>query len=162
MKSIFKSLVKSKQEIEIMPNIFQSLSPEATAKIKGNENFENIDGMVYFFNYLNGTLIVYNIDNLPFSNAECASNFLGTTINENAIERKHFSKNNCPHPAHTGDLPNLYSSNGKGLSINYIDKFKVNEIIDKFVILYLYPDNYSISFEELDNPIIATGKIIKF
>ena len=56
---------------------------------------------------------------------------------------KHFDKDNCPHPFHSGDLPPLFGNNGKAVSIFLTNRFSVDEIIGRIMIIHGSPDDFT-------------------
>lgn len=59
----------------------------------------------------------------------------------NALE--HYNPRNCMHPAHAGDMPPLFGNNGYAFQIFLTDRFTVNEIIGKTVIIHSEPDDFT-------------------
>lgn len=59
----------------------------------------------------------------------------------NALE--HYNPRNCMHPAHAGDMPPLFGNNGYAFQIFLTDRFSVNEIIGKTVIIHSEPDDFT-------------------
>lgn len=55
----------------------------------------------------------------------------------------HYNPNNCPHPYHAGDLPPLFSANGRAISVFLTDRFTVREIIGKTVIIHSSLDDFT-------------------
>lgn len=54
----------------------------------------------------------------------------------------HWNPTNQPHGNHPGDFPVLFSNNGYAFMVFFTNKFKVNEIIGKSVIIHQNPDDY--------------------
>lgn len=56
----------------------------------------------------------------------------------------HFNPEDCPHPYHAGDLPPLWGSDGYAFSVFLTDRFSVEEIVGKTVIIHRQPDDFTI------------------
>lgn len=55
---------------------------------------------------------------------------------------EHYNPNSCMHPYHAGDMPPLFGNNGYAYQIFLTDRFTVNEIIGKTVIIHSGPDDF--------------------
>ena len=69
-----------------------------------------------------------------------------TTGNEDdpfADAKTHYNPKSCPHPYHAGDLPPLFSANGYAYSAVLTDRFTVDEIIGKTVVIHSSPDDFT-------------------
>lgn len=55
---------------------------------------------------------------------------------------EHYNSNGCMHPYHAGDMPPLFGNNGYAYQIFLTDRFTVNEIIGKTVIIHSGPDDF--------------------
>ena len=127
--------------------------PQAVAQVFGNKDFPQLKGNVCFYQTKSGVIIAAEIDGLPASDNPCQSPFLGFHIHEGSAcqgDEKdsfsqtmgHFNPQNCPHPFHSGDLPPLLSNNGYAFHIFLSDRFTVNEILGKTVIIHSSPDDF--------------------
>lgn len=149
-------------------NYLSSHTPNAIAYIKGSRNFPNIDGKVEFFQTNSGVFVLADIKNLPINLNN--SNFYAMHIhngesceqdeNGDFSKEPHFNPNNTTHPNHAGDFPNLLSNNGTAYSIFLTDRFTVNEIIGKTVMIHANPDDYRTDPNGNSGTKIACGKII--
>ncbi|UOQ42798.1 superoxide dismutase family protein [Halobacillus salinarum] len=54
----------------------------------------------------------------------------------------HWNPNQQPHGNHPGDFPVLFSNHGRARMIFFTDRFKVEDIIGKSVIIHQSPDDY--------------------
>lgn len=54
----------------------------------------------------------------------------------------HWNPTNQPHGNHAGDMPNLFSNNGYSRMSFFTNKFRVQDIIGKAVIIHQSPDDY--------------------
>jgi len=54
----------------------------------------------------------------------------------------HYNPGECEHPHHAGDLPPLFGCNGYAVSIFLTDRFIVDDVIGKTLILHDRPDDF--------------------
>lgn len=127
--------------------------PQAYAQIHGNENYADIQGDVRFYNTTYGVIVIADISGLPRKN-DCSSPIFAFHIHESgnctgnmndmlANVGMHYNPNSCPHPYHAGDLPPLFGANGYAFSAFLTDRFTINEIIGKVVIIHSSPDDFT-------------------
>ena len=125
----------------------------AKAYIKGGEKFPKIKGEVYFRQTKKGVFVTAKIYNLPFSNKNCEYGIFGLHIHsgtsctgnkedefKNALT--HYNPNKCKHPYHAGDLPPLFENNGYAYLSVLTNRFKVEDIIGKVIIIHDSPDDF--------------------
>lgn len=128
--------------------------PNAAAFIKGSEQYPDIRGRVLFYQLQGGVIVRTEIINLPKTDEECSSPIFafhihsgnrceGNTKDLFADAGTHYNPNDCLHPYHAGDLPPLFSANGRALSVSLSDRFTVPEIIGKTVIIHSSPDDFT-------------------
>ena len=55
----------------------------------------------------------------------------------------HFDMNNCPHPYHSGDMPPLFSNNGRAWCAFIVSGFNICQIIGKTVVIHEGPDDFT-------------------
>jgi len=145
--------------------------PDAAAYIKGGANYKNITGTVSFFQRPNGVIVTSEIFNLPVG-ANCNSAFLGYHIHEgqrcagNEQDEYlqtggHYNPHNYPHPYHVGDLLPIMSNGGYAWSSFLTNRFKVEEIIGRTIIIHLNPDDFTTQPSGNSGQKIACGEIIK-
>lgn len=155
-------------------HIFSSHRPYAVAYVRGSEVFPEIAGRILFFPAgERGVLVVANVRGLPVSPAVCESNIFAMHIHENAACESaahdafhsaggHLNPENCPHPAHAGDLPPLFATaNGSAWSAFLTDRFGIAEIIGKSVIVHRNPDDFTTQPAGGAGERIACGTIVK-
>lgn len=127
---------------------------KAKAHIKGGTAFPNIDGLVTFKEVSDGILVTAKIHGLPQSDTYCIGRFFGFHIHEgtsclgNATDefadaKSHLNTTDCPHPFHVGDLPPLIENNGYAYMTVLVNKFKIQDIIGKVVIIHDMPDDFT-------------------
>ena len=130
-----------------------SKSPDAEAWIYGSPEYPDIRGLVYFYQLLNGVLLVAEVSGLPYSQGACESNIFGFHIHEGgacagtvtdpfADAGLHYNPNNCPHPHHAGDLPPLFGNEGLAFQFIFTNRFRVSQIIGHTVIVHRSPDDF--------------------
>lgn len=72
----------------------------------------------------------------------------------------HFNPYDRPHPYHSGDLPPLFSSGGYAVSVFLTDRFSVNEVLGRAVIVHSSPDDFTTQPSGNSGEKIACGIII--
>lgn len=128
--------------------------PQAFAEIKGSDAFPDIHGMVSFYGFEKGTIVLADISGLPTDDGPCGGRFFGFHIHEgnacgsgagnNAFSSAggHFNPNACEHPFHAGDMPVLEESEGRAWMAFYTNRFLPADIRGKTVIIHDMPDDY--------------------
>lgn len=130
--------------------------PSATAQIKGSESFPNIRGCVNFYQTKQGVLVAAEIFGLPCSceickndifafhihdgNSCCDEKNTGTPFPKSGV---HYNPDNCPHPHHAGDMPPLLGNNGYAFSTFLTNRFTVNEVLCRTVIIHSDADDFT-------------------
>lgn len=154
--------------------IFLSHRPYAAAYIKGSDTYPDTAGRILFYPAGDrGVLVVSNIRGLPVDPRPCTQRFFAMHIHENGTCRGtsvepfqevggHYNPQACPHPMHAGDLPPLLSNaRGKAFSAVLCDGFKLNEILQKSVIVHRAPDDFTSQPAGNAGERIACGTIVK-
>ncbi len=145
--------------------------PSAFAKIKGSGAYPTIDGTVRFYKTQKGVLVYIEIQGLPKSSDICkkpifavhihsGSSCSGNETDPFSNAMTHYNPNNCAHPYHSGDMPPIFSSNGIGFLAFLTDRFTVNEIIGKTVIIHSKPDDFTTQPSGNSGEKIACGVIV--
>lgn len=137
-------------------NLYYTLRklPEAVAVIQGSAEYSQISGTVKFYQAMNGVLVVVDVSGLPTATKECDNRFFGFHIHrgsacsgnaEDAFANAgmHYNPSDCPHPYHAGDMPPLLGVNGQALLVFLTDRFHINEVIGKTVIIHDRPDDFT-------------------
>lgn len=143
--------------------------PRAYALIRGNEFYEELKGEVWFFETRIGVIVVTEVEGLP-ENKDGTSNIFAFHIHEggscsgdsddpfrNALT--HYNPDNKPHPYHAGDLPPIFSAGGKSFSAVLTNRFGVNEIIGKTIIIHSSVDDFTSQPAGNSGRKIACGEI---
>jgi len=55
----------------------------------------------------------------------------------------HYNPNGCEHPYNDGDLPPLFGNGGYALCAFLTDRFSVNDVIGRTVIIHDQPDDFT-------------------
>ena len=128
--------------------------PQAWARIAGNGNHPELSGTVRFYQTPYGVVVAAEIKGLPNPAGYCSAPIFGFHIHEGnactgtpfdpfANVKTHYDPHNCPHPYHAGDLPPLFGANGRALSIFMTNRFTVQEIIGRTVVIHSSPDDFT-------------------
>lgn len=150
--------------------MFQNIFSDAIAHIKGGKEYPNLNGTVYFKETKQGVLVTAKINGLPQSKSNCRGRFFGFHIHEGssctgnskdefANSGSHYNPKNCAHPFHAGDLPPLLENNGYAYMSVLVNKFKINDIIGKVLIIHDMPDDFTSQPSGNSGTKIACGKI---
>lgn len=149
---IYGSVTKMKSFINFC-SVFRRRA-DAVAFISGGRNYPKLHGTVFFYAESDGVVVRAEIDGLPKAGKPCSSPIYAIHIHDGtectgngtddfANTGGHYNPNNCPHPYHAGDLPPLFSVNGKAMMAFLTDRFMVKEIIGKTVIIHSRPDDFT-------------------
>lgn len=142
----------------------------ASAKIKGSNKYPNLYGKVSFKQLKDGVLVTAEINGLPYEEDSCKSGIFGFHIHEGnsctgteenpfADAKAHYNKTECNHPYHSGDMPPLFGNKGYAYMSFFTDRFTVNDIIDRVVIIHRMPDDFKTLPSGNAGEMIACGKI---
>lgn len=152
--------------------MLSAIFSDALAQIKGGKAFPEIHGTVYFKKVKNGILLTAKIYGLPQSDNSYTGRFFGFHIHEGvsctgnaedefANVKSHYNPKNCPHPYHAGDLPPLLENKGYAYMSILIDKFNIDDIIGKAVVIHDSPDDFNTQPSGNSGKKIACGIIQK-
>lgn len=152
--------------LEILTNYY----PDAYADICGGNDCPNICGRAYFYQFsVCGTLVKVEVGNLPLPSNSYFSAFYGMHIHENGNctppfdkTGDHFNSGSMPHPMHAGDMPALLGNKGYSFSIFYTERFIVDEILGRSIIIHRMPDDYMTQPSGNSGEKIACGVIQRF
>ncbi len=128
--------------------------PQAVALLTGSNEYPDIYGVVRFYTMKNGTLVYADVEGLPYAGNRCSQEIFGFHIHEgdsctgNDKDKftdagTHLNKDNCVHPFHTGDMPPLFGNNGKAVSVFLTNRFTVDEVTGKIVIIHGSTDDFT-------------------
>lgn len=144
--------------------------PLAFAKIKGNSNYPCLRGIVYFYNVEEMVLVSIQLTGLPTTTDVCKSPIFavhihsgdsctGNTTDPFANAKTHYNPYNCAHPYHAGDLIPVFGVDGFGFSAFLTNRFTVNQIIGKTIIIHSSPDDFTSNPSGNSGTKIACGVI---
>lgn len=150
---------------------FLSRHPTALAYIGGSPEYVSIKGTVGFYQSDHGVFVITQISGLPIGD-NCESPIFGFHIHEGescrgnaddafADTKMHYNPKGCPHPYHAGDLPPLFGARGYAYSANLTDRFRVDEIIGKTVVIHSSPDDFTSQPSGNAGKKIACGVIMR-
>lgn len=124
--------------------------PYASAEIKGNYLAPKLSGIVNFYEWMDGVMVLAEVANLPTNSA---TNFFAFHIHEGTScgefntkfedAKGHYNPSNVPHPLHAGDMPPLFGNNGYAYLSFYTTRFKLQDIINKTIIIHAGPDDFT-------------------
>lgn len=146
--------------------------PAAQAEVFGAPSYPSIHGLVSFYRFKDGVLVAAEISGLPYSTSPCqygifafhihtGSSCTGTEEDPFADTLGHYNPGGCGHPDHAGDLPPLFGNNGYAFSAVYTDRFSIDEIIGRTVIIHAMPDDFTTQPSGNSGRKIACGQIVR-
>jgi len=146
--------------------------PQASASIAGSESCPGLSGTVWFYQTKEGVIVLAEVSGLPHSALPCHEQIFGFHIHEGtgcrgnmddpfAGAMSHYDPCGCGHPHHAGDLPPLFGNNGFALSLFLTNRFSVDEVVGKTVIIHNQPDDFTTQPSGGSGTKIACGVIRK-
>ena len=129
-----------------------SVRSAAHGDIAGDASHPRLRGKVDFYPYKGGTVMIAELWGLPYDPAPCAANIFAMHIHSVgdcsgdmpfSAAGAHYDEGNCPHPAHSGDLPPLFGNRGYGWQAFYTERFTPKDIIGKAVIIHVQRDDFT-------------------
>lgn len=145
---------------------------KAAAYIRGSEKYPDIRGRAAFYTMGSAVLVRAEIMGLPKTADKCekpifafhihaGADCSGTADDAFANAGMHYNPDNCMHPYHAGDMPPLLGVNGNALSVFMTDRFTIDEIIGKTVIIHAKPDDFVTQPSGNAGEKIACGVILR-
>ena len=145
--------------------------PQAEALVTGNGDYGDISGTVDFYQANNGVMVSASIAGLPQTDDKCGNTVFGFHIHEGGDcspggaqpyegAMGHYNPGNCPHPYHAGDLPPLFANKGYAFMAFVTDRFTIDEIIGKTVVIHSAPDDFTSQPSGNSGNKIACGVIV--
>jgi len=128
--------------------------PHAAAILQGSDSHPDVTGTVRFYQTNQGVIVCAEVNGLPLDAAPCHDKIFGFHIHKGtncggnmddpfADAMSHYDPQNCPHPDHAGDLPPLFGNNGYAYSAFLTNRFTVDEITGRTVIIHDHPDDFT-------------------
>jgi len=120
---------------------------QAIAYVRGDSAATCLFGEIRFYQKPEGVLVVANISGLPENNAD---GFFALHIHDGdscqgtgfPASGSHYDSQQKPHPRHAGDLPPLLSSGGMAYMAVLTDRFTIDDIAGKTIIIHDSPDDF--------------------
>lgn len=123
-------------------------APATAATMRGSALYPNLKGTVRFFQTNAGVIVLADINGLPEQDA-CGGVFgfhihegMGCGGDDFAETLGHYNPGNCAHPYHAGDLPPLFSNQGNAWMLFLTDRFRLEEILGRTVVIHARPDDF--------------------
>ena len=121
--------------------------PDAVAEICGGVEAPQLTGCVQFYQENGCVLIVARVSGLP---RVSETGFFGFHIHQGescsgadfSETGSHYNPTGQAHPKHAGDLPPLLACQGNAYLSVKTDRFSVNEIIGRTVVIHSNPDDF--------------------
>ena len=146
--------------------------PDAAAQINGSKQYPKIRGTVNFYSTKYGVLVETQASGLPSFPKKCGGNIFAFHIHNGGMctgndddpfanAGTHYDTQNCRHPYHAGDMPVLFENGGYAYCVFLTDRFSVDEIIGKTVIIHSDPDDFKTQPSGNAGKKIACGRIKK-
>ena len=147
--------------------------PDAQADIFGGEANPRLRGTVRFYQTPQGVLVLAEVSGLPDTGERCKDSIFafhihsGGTCSGSADDpfrdaQGHYHPENCPHPAHAGDMPPLFGNGGIALSLFLTDRFSVREVIGRTAVIHNMPDDFTSQPSGNSGEKIACGEILRY
>ena len=139
--------------------------PDAVAEIRGGVDAPQLSGCVQFYQENGCVLIVARVSGLP----ERETSFFGFHIHYGescsgtgfSETGSHYNPMDQAHPRHVGDLPPLLAWQGNAYLSVKTDRFSVNDIIGRTVVIHSDPDDFQSQPAGNAGNKIACGEIRK-
>ena len=121
--------------------------PDAVARITGGAEAPQLSGRVEFYQENGCVLVAARISGLP---RESETGFFGFHIHQGrdcsgagfSGTGSHYNPAERVHPAHAGDLPPLLECRGRAYLSFRTDRFSVNDISGRTVVIHSDPDDF--------------------
>jgi Cu-Zn family superoxide dismutase len=107
----------------------------AVAEVAGN----GVRGTVWFWQRQDGALVTAEVTGLPHDGFYAFHIHEGRGCEDSG---GHFNPEGVPHPEHAGDLPPLLSCKGKAFLSVLTDRFCVEDVLNKTVVIHSGPDDF--------------------
>ncbi len=142
--------------------------PYAAAYIRGGKGHTSITGTAAFYKTERGVVAVTEVSGLGDFGREILACHIhsggscsGTAQDPFANAGTHYNPEGVPHPYHAGDMPPLFCAGGYAFCAFVTDRFTIDEIIGKTVIIHSKPDDFTTQPSGNAGSKIACGVIRK-
>jgi Cu-Zn family superoxide dismutase len=133
---------------------FLQRRPDAVAEVAGGRETPRLRGTVRFYQTPQGVLVLAEISGLPDKVCRCEEHIFAFHIHSGgscsgsadepfSAAQGHFNPECCPHSAHAGDMPPLFSNRGYAFQAFLTDRFTVLEILGRTVIIHDGTDDFT-------------------
>ncbi|NLT64781.1 MAG: superoxide dismutase family protein [Clostridiales bacterium] len=144
--------------------------PDAVAIVSGSDKYPDLHGLISFCQTDMGVIVTSEVWGLPDPEENCVKPVFamhihsGTSCTGNAEDPfadagQHYNPGGCEHPSHAGDLPPLFSNNGMAWSSVLTNRFTVQSVLGKTVIIHRQPDDFTTQPSGNSGAKIACGVI---
>ncbi len=142
---------------------------QAVAFVWGSERYPDIKGTVSFRAVTRGVLVTADIYGLPDKerfgifafHVHNGSSCTGNSEDLFADADGHYNPTGMQHPYHAGDLPPLFGNSGYAYMSVLTDRFTLDDVIGKVVIIHRQPDDFTTQSAGNSGEKIACGKIME-
>lgn len=119
--------------------------PAAVARISGNSSAPCLHGTVKFHQMGTYTMIVADIYGLPKTDTGIFALHIheGQSCKENfMLTGNHYNPGQVPHPNHAGDLPPLFSCDGRAFLASLTGRFSLPDVMGRTVVIHRDVDDF--------------------
>lgn len=145
-------------------------NPDAIARIHGSKDYPAINGTVNFYQTRSGVFVICSVKGLPIKEGVCGGAIYAMHIHEGSLcsgnekdpfsdAGTHYNPDGCLHPYHAGDLPPLFADKGYAWFAFLTQRFDVNKVIERTVIIHSQPDDFTTQPSGNSGAKIACGVI---
>lgn len=136
---------------ELFTKILERDVPQAVAMISGNDDYQELIGIVSFYRTpYEGVLVKAEVSGLPDQKTPMRSGFFAMHIHEIGDCTKpfedtgmHYNPDDQVHPYHAGDMPPLLSNQGYAWTAFYDGRITIGEILGKSLIIHRNRDDFT-------------------
>lgn len=162
---------KFSDRISHFTNLLQK-TPAASATVLGSPAYPDLTGRISFYRTEFGVLVSAQVFGLPRRPTNCRKQIFalhihdgsactGTSEDTFADAGTHYDPDGCRHPEHAGDLLPLWGNDGYAFSAFLTDRFSVEEVLGKTVIIHAGPDDFTTQPAGNAGEKIACGIIVR-
>jgi superoxide dismutase, Cu-Zn family len=141
----------------------------AMATVMGSPQYQQIGGRVTFTQMQEGVSVIAEIHGLPMT----STGFFAFHLHQGACGNPgtdasnyfpdvggHYNPHDLPHPLHAGDFPPLIETGDGSAYLSFVtNRFTLENIIGRSVIIHLNPDDFKTQPSGNAGPKIACGVV---
>ena len=135
---------------DIFSELLEDNEPQALAWVTGGTMAPMLSGLVKFYHTpYGGTLIEAELFGLPNRMQAGSTDFYAMHIHENGEcsvpfdhTGEHYSKDDSPHPQHSGDMLPLMGNQGYAWTVFYDKRVTIQDIVGRSVVIHAMPDDF--------------------